>query len=292
MGGVREHFLSTLEAPTVDVVESVLSGYSFLVLDSLATSAECESLSASASALAVTERAGGKTGGVDGENSRVRIDVQRGMEAKDNTLCDRILQRVIASLATQHPDLIVQLFGDHLDTDTTSGVLINDRVRFSTGEPAVNVYSAGGGFKPHMDQQSLTILVAISDAESGSFEGGGTAFWSVDDHGLGSHSSNNQQIQNEPTVVVHSAAGTALVFVGSVTHSGQPIITGERIVFVASFSPAHAERPDSDPRKRLAASRRQDPFLLARSERERAVESKQLIRRAMAMRLRNNQSRD
>ena len=33
-------------------------------------------------------------------------------------------------------------------------------------------------------------------------------------------------------------AGTALLFVGSVTHAGTPISSGERCVLVCSFSPA------------------------------------------------------
>lgn len=37
---------------------------------------------------------------------------------------------------------------------------------------------------------------------------------------------------------VQVPAGTALLFVGSVTHAGQPVSAGERCVFVSSFSPA------------------------------------------------------
>ena len=38
---------------------------------------------------------------------------------------------------------------------------------FTDGEPAINVYSEGGGFKAHQDKQSLTILVRFTAWLSG-----------------------------------------------------------------------------------------------------------------------------
>lgn len=43
--------------------------------------------------------------------------------------------------------------------------------------------------------------------------------------------------QHPPTHLITPDVGTALVFGGNVTHAAQPILSGERIVFVASFSP-------------------------------------------------------
>merc|ERR1712032_72315 len=41
---------------------------------------------------------------------------------------------------------------------------------------------------------------------------------------------------NPPTHLIRASAGTAILFGGQVTHAAQPIISGERVVFVASFS--------------------------------------------------------
>ena len=44
-----------------------------------------------------------------------------------------------------------------------------------------------------------------------------------------------------PSMVLKEARGTALVFGGDTMHSGQAVLSGERTVFVASFSSATAE---------------------------------------------------
>lgn len=61
----------------------------------------------------------------------------------------------------------------------------------------------------------------------------GTAFWSVADAGVG----RCKVDATPPTHVIAPSAGSALLFGGQVTHAAQPVVTGERIVFVASFSP-------------------------------------------------------
>ena len=57
--------------------------------------------------------------------------------------------------------------------------------------------------------------------------GGGTGFWSQDSRG--------HRVE-APTAVLRPPAGTAMLFGGHVSHAGMPVKTGERAVFVASFS--------------------------------------------------------
>ena len=127
----------------------------------------------------------------------------------------------------------------HRLSETTC--LDNKQLGFSLGEPAVNVYTEGGGFDPHQDRQSLTVLIPLSDPEA--FDGGGTAFWAAADctsSGVGS---------SAPFLVLKPQAGTGVVFGSSVFHAGQRISAGERCGLVASFIPADEPLPD-DPVER------------------------------------------
>jgi hypothetical protein len=92
----------------------------------------------------------------------------------------------------------------------------------------VNVYSGEqrGAFPPHTDGHALTILVPLSPPSH--FTGGGTGFWGPD--------ARKPKAQPVPTVSLVPAAGSALCFSGEVMHAGLPVLTGERIVLVASFS--------------------------------------------------------
>ena len=89
----------------------------------------------------------------------------------------------------------------------------------------------------------MPLLIALSDAASGAFSGGGTAFWSQEDSGPPTDdrstnaSTNAKPAVATPTRTVHAAAGTALVFSGVVTHGALPVASGQRTVFVASFGP-------------------------------------------------------
>mmetsp|Transcript_23618 Transcript_23618/g.26933 ORF Transcript_23618/g.26933 Transcript_23618/m.26933 type:complete len:81 (+) Transcript_23618:548-790(+) len=72
----------------------------------------------------------------------------------------------------------------------------------------------------------MTILIPLSSNDA--FGGGGTAFWSQDSRG-------GHRI-DPPSIVMKPERGTAMLFVGHVTHAGLPVDWGERQVFVASFS--------------------------------------------------------
>lgn len=104
------------------------------------------------------------------------------------------------------------------------------------------------------------MLVTLSDATE--FEGGGTAFWSVDDmvdesrggnkrgerdeSQPGRHnrkslcSTTEEEEERAPSLVFRPPAGAALIFGGTVKHAGQPVKVGRRCIFVASFSPCSA----------------------------------------------------
>ena len=85
---------------------------------------------------------------------------------------------------------------------------------------------------PHRDKRRLTILLALTDAKSGDFAGGGTAFWA--DEAEGDAPSGPAE---GPTLTVHARTGCALVFCGELTHGALPVTDGRRAVFVASFGP-------------------------------------------------------
>ena len=139
-------------------------------------------------------------------------------------------------------------------------------LRFTHNEPAVNLYTSGGCFAPHKDLQALTVLVPLvsggagdvegggaGDVESGgaggfegggagAFEGGGTGFWA---RPAAEGDDSLQRISGTvgcdvdaaaPSIVLAPPAGSALLFGGELTHSGQPVTAGQRAVFVASFS--------------------------------------------------------
>ena len=222
----KELFLNPVEAGvSTTLAASVAAGHSLLVVESLATEAECASLSKDASQAAHIER---ETKCIDGI---VRKKVVELVGAESTALCDELLLRHLALLDTSiAPSLTSELFGDALTSSPTT-CFRNPRLAWSVGEPAINVYNPGGCFTPHEDEQSITCLVNLS--QQSSYTGGGTAFWSIKDAGPG----RSRCDDTPPTYLIAPAVGTALIFGGTVTHAAQPVVTGERIVFVASFSP-------------------------------------------------------
>ena len=150
----REIFLNDAQAAaSPSVAASVADGHSFLVIDFLASVDECSVLLAEATAAAERERA---ARGLDG---LVRKPVAGLLGAKGVALCDELLLRQLALLlAGVAPSLTTNLFGDALSTSTC---LYNSRLAWSEGEPAVNVYTPGGCFTPHEDEQSLTCAAQL-----------------------------------------------------------------------------------------------------------------------------------
>ena len=170
-------------------------------------------------------------------------------------LCDQLLLRATSRVHSAAPLLLPALFGDFgvgsipwslvPSLPSRSSIAHNPRLMFTPGEPACNVYTKGGQFKPHEDGQSITMLVVLSDAAA--YEGGGTGFWSEADRPFVARLRSVLQggslstflggaTKSEPTHVIRPPAGSALVFGGNVTHAGVSVAAGERTVVVASFS--------------------------------------------------------
>ena len=198
-------------------------------LPSFADAGECDALIASAERVSLrrqqsqvaTERV-------------VRLPVAT-LDREANRVCDAILHRVLELLEGSLKHVAIASFGQ------TSGLTsaLHRRLDFSLDEPAVNVYYPGGEFRPHEDLKDLTVFVPLSP--DGSFTGGGTAFWSehIDVERGG-------DVQNfEPSLVLRLPRGTAAFWGGDITHAGQPVASGVRHIFVASFSLSRAEAAEA-----------------------------------------------
>ena len=192
--GWHERFLNPEEpSGASSAAHALAQGHSIIELAHVATAAECEALRAAASATAATERRkreSSRLWSFDGSNGidRIRLPVlehfcerMNGADVDGSTLCDALLVRACARAA----ELIAEsdLFRTGCLNKTTC--LHNKQLGFSMGEPAINVYTKGGRFKPHKDRQSLTILIPLSVPEA--FDGGGTAFWKAAGIDVGSH---------------------------------------------------------------------------------------------------------
>ena len=209
--------------------QAVSLGHSVLMLHGLASAAECEALRTDAVAGAAVERVHAS------RESRIRMQLET-LREPSVALYDLLLLRACERVKDVLPTLLHDLFGADCLDDAT--LVRNERLGFSSGEPAINVYQAGGSFKAHQDHQSLTVLIPLSDSDT--FVGGGTAFWSADQPlpEYGGSGVDGVLLGPPPAVELIPPAGTALLFVGSVTHAGTPISSGERCVLVCSFSPA------------------------------------------------------
>jgi hypothetical protein len=217
----HEVFLNLDQAAASEsVAQSVARGHSFLVLSDVATPSECQAISIEASAAADRERSERELVGL----VRKQVDELVGTECV--ALCDSLLGRQLALIEAAAPSLLSSLFEGILDASPTS-VFGNKNLVWSEGEPALNVYTPSGCFTPHTDDQSLTCLLNVSSPEV--FDGGGTAFWC--------RAAAGGAERTPPTCHLAPPAGTALIFGGQVTHGAQPLLSGERIVLVASFSP-------------------------------------------------------
>jgi hypothetical protein len=241
---------------TRSTADAVVAGYSLLLLHGLANPAECELLCTEASAYASLQSR-------QTSQALVRLPIVQMLSADAQALCDQVLIRGISRLREQLPRLLPVLFGDRggigaelwsgtpndgpaVDASTAAPpptITRDPLLRFVPGEPACNVYSAGGQFKLHEDQQALTVLVVLSCQDA--FKGGGTAFWSSEDRPPPiSPGVLVRTAAGPPTLVVKPPQGTAIIFGGDVTHAGQPVLDGERTVFVASFSTKVTKPPE------------------------------------------------
>lgn len=140
---------------------------------------------------------------------------------------DRVLQTILRRAAEYVDQELPSVTSVLFRTDSIADLLTTNRLKFSSREPAINVYTQGGKFLAHEDGQALTVLLPLSCPEK-DFTGGGTAFWHQDARG--------HRVEG-PSLVCKPPAGTAMLFGGCVTHAGVSVESGSRVVFVASFSP-------------------------------------------------------
>ena len=256
--GWRELFLSERcdAGATPSAAAAVAAGHSLLQFDVLASASECGALLSEAAALAAAVRAehfgedrvGEEEGGEDSDwccglppahclmlsnAARIRMPVDEMLGDAGRKTCDAVLMRAMRALEAAQPALSHGLFPDSFSGTGRRArtCLGNKRLVFAAGEPAINVYTPGGCFVPHEDGQSLSVLVNLSHPDD--FDGGGTAFWALKKAG---RDSEGRVVDANPTVTLRLPAGTALVFGGQVTHSGQMVTRGQRTVLVASFS--------------------------------------------------------
>lgn len=164
------------------------------------------------------------------------------LPAEADELCARILRRALFAVDQALAPVSVSQFG----TARVSALLDAGELEFAEREPAVNVYSEGGAFHPHCDQQGLTVLVPLSAGHGG----GGTGFWAREEatgRGGGEEAADGEEegweeeevmrrAAEPATAVLRPARGTALLFSGDVLHAGLPVQRGSRVVLVASFS--------------------------------------------------------
>jgi len=79
------------------------------------------------------------------------------------------------------------------------------------------------------------------DSSGTGFQGGGTAFWTPSDWKTTKKLYAEDETHDRASTATFSLSplqGTALLFVGSVTHSGLAVTAGERCILVTSFSSA------------------------------------------------------
>lgn len=224
----KEVFLNEKEAGGCSSTAiSVMLGHSILVLESLATDSECDSLCHEAIAFARTDKCESFS-----SRGRARVPLFEFLSEPGQAVCDQILQRALKDCIPEIIEpLSVALFGKGIvDSIPSEGIIHNPRLEFSEGEPAINVYSSEGEFKPHKDKESLTLLLNLSGEDE--YSGGGTAFYSLADL-----KSSEYKIRPTVTTAVRPPKGVAVIFAGSVMHAGLPVLSGNRCVFVGSFSP-------------------------------------------------------
>ena len=117
--------------------------------------------------------------------------------------CEELLLRVLDWVDEQLPSVYESLFApsegwlarqpltalgqpptaspaDHLQDACPSlrELYMAGELEWSEGEPAINVYKAGGGFGAHKDHMALTFILPLT-CPTQRFSGGGTGFWSA-----------------------------------------------------------------------------------------------------------------
>lgn len=242
-----QHLGHDSAAPELPLADRFLEGDTVIVLPSVASELECEALAAAGSAAAAAHRQSRLESGQE-VPSLVRVPTigaaERAaltktpcaapLDAEADALAITLLARVIHLIDAELPTVAASLFDRERGSteaaaqpqaDVLGALHRAGALEFSSREPTVNVYGAGGEFVAHKDHQALTVLLPLSSADE--YVGGGTAFWPQDARG--------HRVE-PPSVVLRPPKGTCLLFGGHSTHAGSPVEAGERCVLVASFS--------------------------------------------------------
>ena len=242
------------------IADTFREGDLVLVVPNAATAAECEALTSAGSKVAADYRKSRLETGLEPAAGLVRVPSipAAARAALTNTPCapplpsdadaivDQLLLRMMDFIDEELPSLGSSLFGaDESDGGGLRQMHDDDALEFSSREPTVNVYSAGGEFLAHKDHQSLTVLIPLTDPDE-DFEGGGTAFWRQDSRG--------HRVEAHD-LLLRPPKGTALLFGGYTTHAGTPVECGERCVLVASFS-----RRGGKAKRRMEAEQSRDIY--------------------------------
>jgi len=114
---------------------------SVFTVDAFATADECEAL------VVAAHRLLDSYGTRDVQPARTRLSI---VSQVDKVLRLRLLTLIEAEL----PAYAEEIFGQRTG-------LAGLRPEYSPGEPAVNIYTAGGEFAPHTDKQSVSLLVPL-----------------------------------------------------------------------------------------------------------------------------------
>lgn len=252
--------------------DAMVRGNSLLLLDDIVTESECTAVVAACSSAAARNRQDWVDAGYDApctvrlpSAAAVKRELWRPESADEaqgrglwpgpvpteaDDVCTEMLRRVLIYLDAEWPTLIHELFEKHGTSNFSKGLTNQDRSAkrsnhrsprslmslFENGalvwanrEPSVNVYAAGGDFSAHQDEHAITVLIPLTPPEA--CTGGGTGFWGSR-HGT-----------EPPVKVLKPKVGSALIFGGQVIHAGVAVLSGERAVFVASFSARNENRP-------------------------------------------------
>ena len=147
------HVLHARSRQTAETAhERFAQGRSLYCFRNVASAAECHLLLQDASRVAAQQNAMSVTDparalwSIPEVPGRMRLPIDKAVDKKSRALCDCILMRAIDQLRCVRPLLLPTLFGTSLDSAST--LIDNPQLTFSPREPAINIYTARGRFKP------------------------------------------------------------------------------------------------------------------------------------------------
>ena len=83
------------------------------------------------------------------------MPIAEALDSAGVATCDALLLRAISLLDTATPRLTQALFPHLASLSAATTCVHNPNLVFSTGEPAINIYTEGGGFRVHQDKTNV-----------------------------------------------------------------------------------------------------------------------------------------